>query len=45
MDDVRVVLENHEVGDPHTGGLRYPTQIVATQIDEHHVLGTLLGIG
>ena len=45
MHDVAVALD-HAVGiDAHRPGGRHPAQIVARQIDQHDVLGVLLGIG
>ena len=42
---VGVGLDDHELIDPHGAGLAHATEIVALQVDEHDVLGALLGMG
>ena len=44
MLDVRETLELHERGYLDRGGIADLRQVVARQVDEHHVLGELLGI-
>ena len=45
MQHVRVLLHFHELGDFDGPVFGHPSHVVTTQIDEHHVLGTLLLIG
>ena len=45
MHDVGVVLDIHLIGDPDRAHLGHPADVVAPQIEEHQVLGQLLGIG
>ena len=42
MHDVRVALERHVGRDAHAAVLGDAPHVVATEIDEHHVLGALL---
>ena len=44
MEDVAVALDLHVLGHGHGSGSGDAAQIVAAQVDEHHVLGALLGI-
>ena len=44
MDHVRVLLDPHELGDFHGAKLRHAADVVAAEVDQHHVLGTLLRI-
>ena len=41
VHDVRVLLEPHELRHAHGAELRHAAQVVAAEIDEHHVLGAL----
>ena len=45
MHDVAVTLNDHEVLDLHCAEIADPAQIIAGQIDQHDVLGALLGVG
>jgi len=45
MHDVAVTLDDHLLGHAHTSGLGDATEIVARQVDQHHVFGALLRIG
>ena len=45
MDDVRVFLDGHLLGDLDGTGAGQATDVVAGQVDEHQVLGTLLRVG
>ena len=45
MDDVRVQLHAHELVDVHRAGRAHTPEVVAPQVDEHHVLGALLLVG
>ena len=45
MHDVAVALDDHHVGELDAAELGDAADVVAAQIDEHHVLGPLLGIG
>ena len=45
MHHVAVALDVAVVLDPHGAGATDPTQIVATQVDEHQVLGAFLLVG
>ena len=44
VHDVRVALERHELIDLLGPELHDPADVVAGQVDEHHVLGPLLGV-
>jgi hypothetical protein len=41
---VRIRLDRHELVDLHAARLAHAPQIVALQVDQHHVLGPLLGM-
>src|SRR5690606_4803353 len=46
-DDVvhmRVTLDRHQLVDLHAARHAHATEVVALQIDQHHVFGTLLGM-
>src|SRR4029453_3559971 len=45
MHDVGVAFDHQTVGDRDTAHPRDTSDIVASQIDQHDVLGNLLGIG
>ncbi len=45
MHDVAVALDRHEVDDLDAAGLADPAEVVAAEVDEHQVLGALLGVG
>ncbi len=45
MHDVGVALHRHVLGEPYRSGRSHAPNVVATEIDEHHVLGALLGVG
>ena len=45
VHDVAVALDPHEVDDLDGARHADPAQVVAGQVDEHHVLGPLLGVG
>jgi hypothetical protein len=45
VHDVRVALDAHEVGDLDAAGAADAAQVVAAEVDEHDVLGALLGVG
>jgi hypothetical protein len=45
VHDVGVALDHAELVDAHGSHLRHATDVVAAEIDEHQVLGPLLGIG
>ena len=45
VEDVRVGLDDHELLDLDRAVLADAAQVVSPQVDEHHVLGALLGIG
>ena len=38
-----VALDRHELDDPDAAGRRHPTDVVAAEVDEHHVLGRSFG--
>src|SRR5204863_45303 len=40
--DVRVALDRHQLVDAHAARHADATEVVALEVDEHHVLGTLL---
>ncbi len=42
MHDVAVADDRHEVLDHHAARQGDPPQVVAGQVDQHHVLGTFL---
>jgi hypothetical protein len=44
VEDVAVALDLHVLADRHGPGPGHATEIVATEVDEHHVLGAFLGI-
>lgn len=43
--DVTVTLDAQELGDLDTPGQADAAEIVTHQIDQHHMFGTLLGVG
>ena len=45
VHDVRVALDLHHVGQLHRAVVGDPADVVAAQVDEHDVLGPLLGVG
>ena len=45
MHDVAVELDLHQLVDGHAAVLAHPTEVVAAEVDEHHVLGALLLVG
>ena len=45
MHHVAVVLDRHEALDVDRPVLAHPAEVIAPEVDEHHVLGPLLGIG
>ena len=45
MHDVAVALDRHEVDDLDRARPADPAQVVAAQVDQHQVLGPLLGVG
>ena len=44
MEDVAVALDLHVLADGHGPRPRDPAEVVAAEVDEHHVLGSLLGV-
>ena len=47
-DDVHhlaVIFEEEGVGDAHAADLRHAPHIVASEVEQHQMLGALLGIG
>ena len=44
MHDVAVGLDRHQLVDGDAPVLADPAEVVAAEVDEHHVLGTLLVI-
>ncbi len=42
---MRIALDDHALGHHHTAGAGNPPHIVAPEVDQHQVLGDLLGIG
>lgn len=44
MEEVAVGLDDHEVVDRHRAGHRDAAHVVAAEVDEHDVLGALLGV-
>ncbi len=45
VHDVRVALDGHEVGHLDGGVVADPPDVVAGEVDQHDVLGPLLGVG
>jgi len=45
VEHVRVLLDDHQLRDLHRPELGHSSDVVAPQVDEHDVLGTLLLIG
>ena len=45
MHDVAVGLDLHQLVDDHAAVLAHAPEVVATEVDEHHVLGALLLVG
>src|SRR5690606_13213031 len=45
VHDVAVALDRHAVVDDHAADLADPADVVAVQVDQHDVLGPLLGVG
>src|SRR3972149_1038946 len=45
MHDLAVALDEELVGDLHARHLRYAPGVVAAQIEQHEMLGALLGVG
>ncbi len=45
VQHVRVGLDDHQLVDRDRAVLADPPEVVATQVDQHHVLGALLGVG
>ena len=45
VHDVRVALDLEQARRPHGAGLADAGQVVAGEVDEHHVLGALLLVG
>ena len=44
MEDVGVGLDDHQLVDLDRAVLADPAEVVAAEVDEHHVLGALLGV-
>ena len=44
VEDVAVALDLHVLGDPHRARPGHPAEVVAAQVDQHHVLGLLLRV-
>ena len=44
VDDVTVELVDHELVDAHRAVLADPAEVVALQVDQHDVLGAVLGV-
>jgi len=42
---VAVALDGHHVGDSHGAVAGHAADVVAPEVDQHHVLGPLLGVG
>ena len=42
---VRIALDHHLLGHAHAAGLRDAADVVAAEVDQHHVLGALLRVG
>src|SRR6185312_11807568 len=45
VHDVRVAFHDHVRGEFHAAGLGDAADIIAAEVDQHHVLGAFLGIG
>ncbi len=45
MEDVAVALDLHVLADGDRARPRDPPEVVAPEIDQHHVLGALLRVG
>ena len=45
VEDVAVALDLHVLADGHRPGPGHPAQVVAAEVDQHDVLGPLLGVG
>ena len=45
MHDVAVALDEEAVGDLDGADFRDPPDIVAAEVEQHQMLGALLGIG
>ena len=45
MHHVTVVLDLHQLGHAYGARLTHPSDVVATEVDEHNVLGALLLVG
>ena len=45
MVHLAIALQPHELVDPDRARLADPAQVVAHQVDDHHVLGPVLGVG
>jgi hypothetical protein len=45
VHDVRIALDGEGLGDLHAAGLGDAADVVARQVDQHQVLGALLGVG
>ena len=45
MHHVAVVLDLHHLLDVNAAVLAHPAEVVAAEVDEHHVLGALLLVG
>jgi hypothetical protein len=44
VDDVRVGLDDHQLVHRDRAVLADPPEVVAAEVDEHHVLGALLRV-
>ena len=44
VQDVRVGLDHHQLVDADRAVLADPAEVVAAEVDQHHVLGPLLGV-
>jgi hypothetical protein len=45
VDNVGITLDGHQLIDFHSANLRDSADVISSQIDQHDVLGALLGIG
>ena len=45
MHDLAVIFEEEAVGDAHAADLRDAADIVAAEVEQHQMLGALLGVG
>ena len=45
MHDVRVTFDDEFVGDLDAAGLGHATDVIATQVEQHQMLGTFFGVG